>query len=73
MKEKFLSEYTIVNMNNKSLAVESKKSRQRCFIHRNAFNQLENAVDFREVKKTWVCGVIEREIPWIEVLVWKTM
>lgn len=73
MKEKFLSEYTIVNMNNKSLTVESKKSRQMCFIHRNAFNQLKNAVDFREVKKTLVRGGIEREIPWIEVLVWKTM
>jgi hypothetical protein len=44
-----------------------------CFIHRNAFNQLENAVDFREVKKTLVCGGVEKEIPWIEVLVWRTM
>lgn len=73
MKQKFLSQYTLKNMNKNSLTVENNTTHEMCFIHRNAFNHLENAVDFREVKKTLVCGGIERETSWIEVLVWRTM
>lgn len=73
MKQRFLSQYTIKNMNKNSLTVENNATHEMCFIHRNSFNQLENAVDFREVKKTLVSGGIERETKWIEVLVWKTL
>ena len=73
MKQKFLSQYTIKNMNKNSLTVENNTTHEMCFIHRNAFNKLDDAIDFREIKKLWVRGDIEREIPWIEVLVWKTM
>ena len=73
MKEKFLSEYIIVNMNNKSLTVENKKTHKMCFIHRNAFNSLDNAVDFREVTKMFIAKGNEAETTWIEVLTWKTM
>lgn len=44
-----------------------------CFIHRHAFNQLDNATDFRETNKLFVSGGVERETKWIEILVWKTM
>lgn len=73
MKEKFLSEYIIVNMNNKSLTVENKKTHQKCFIHRYAFNQLNNAVDYREVER--VCERNGHEIKnnWIEILIWKAL
>ena len=70
MKEKFLSEYNIVNMNNKSLTVENKKTHQMCFIHRNAFNNLDNAIDYREIPKQTIKDV-EKELIWIEVLIWK--
>ena len=73
MKQKFLSQYTLKNMNKNSLTVENNTTHEMCFIHRNAFNQLDNAVEFREMKKTLVSGGIERELPWIEVLVWRTM
>ena len=70
MKEKFLSEYNIVNMNNKSLTVENKKTQQMCFIHRNAFNNIDNAIDYREIPKQTIKDV-EKELIWIEVLIWK--
>lgn len=73
MKEKFLSEYIIVNMNNKSLTVENRKTHKKCFIHRNAFNSLDVAVDFRELDKVFIVNGNETESTWIEVLTWKTM
>ena len=73
MKERFLAEYIIVNMNNKSLTVENKKTHQMCFIHRNAFNQLDKAEDYREVKRVFEKNGHEMRTNWIEVLVWKTL
>lgn len=73
MKERFLAEYIIVNMNNKSLTVENKKTHQMCFIHRNAFNQLDKAVDYREVERVFENNGHEMRNNWIEVLVWKTL
>lgn len=73
MKERFLAEYVIVNMNNKSLTVENKKTHQMCFIHRNAFNQLDVAVDYREVERVFEKNGHEMRNNWIEVLVWKTL
>lgn len=73
MKERFLAEYVIVNMNNKSLTVENKKTHQMCFIHRNAFNQLDKAEDYREVERVFEKNGHEMRTNWIEVLVWKTL
>jgi hypothetical protein len=73
MKERFLAEYIIVNMNNKSLTVENKKTHQMGFIHRNAFNQLDKAVDYREVEHVFEKNGHEMRNNWIEVLVWKTL
>lgn len=73
MKERFLAEYIIVNMNNKSLTVENKKTHQMCFIHRNAFNQLDKAEDYREVERVFEKNGHEMRTNWIEVLVWKTL
>lgn len=73
MKERFLAEYIIVNMNNKSLTVENKKTHQIGFIHRNAFNQLDKAVDYREVEHVFEKNGREMRNNWIEVLVWKTL
>jgi hypothetical protein len=73
MKERFLAEYIIVNMNNKSLTVENKKTHQMGFIHRNAFNQLDKAVDYREVEHVFEKNGREMRTIWIEVLVWKTL
>ena len=73
MKERFLVEYIIVNMNNKSLTVENKKTHQMCFIHRNTFNQLDKAVDYREVERVSEKNGHEMRTNWIEVLVWKTL
>ena len=73
MKQKFLSQYTIKNMNKNSLTVENNATHEMCFIHRNAFNQLDNATDFRETNKVFVSGGVEKETKWIEILVWKTL
>ena len=73
MKQKFLSQYTIKNMNKNSLTVENNNTHEMCFIHRHAFNQLDNATDFRETNKVFVSGGVEKETKWIEILVWKTL
>jgi hypothetical protein len=72
MKAKFLAEYNIVNMNNRSLTVENKKTHQMCFIHRNAFNHLDNAEDYREITKLVTLNGFEKEVVWIEILIWKS-
>lgn len=69
MKEKFLSEYTLIDMKRNSLRVRNNKSGKDCYIHRNAFNSLNDAVDYREVTDlTMTCAST-----WIEVLAWKRL
>ena len=69
MKEKFLSEYTLMSMKRNSIQLLNKKSGNFVYIHRNAFNELDNAVDYREVRDIHMtCADI-----WIEVLTWKRL
>lgn len=65
MKEKFLAEFTIVRMSKSSLVVRDKDGRE-AYIHRNAFNNLNIAQDYRMTKRPEMNGQW-----WIEVLVWK--
>jgi hypothetical protein len=43
-----------------------------CFIHRNAFNHLDNAEDYREITKLVTLNGFEKEVVWIELLIWKS-
>jgi hypothetical protein len=65
MKEKFLAEFTIVRMSKSSLVVRDKDGRES-YIHRNAFNNLDIAQDYRMVERPEMGGQM-----WIEVLVWR--
>lgn len=47
MKQKFMNQFDIIRMTNKCLVVEDKNTLERALIHRNAFNALDNAVDYR--------------------------
>lgn len=67
MKQRFNSEYDIIRMTNASLVVRNKQTGEDVFIHRNAFNQLDIAKDYRVVDKQSPRG---RNTRWIEVLVW---
>lgn len=69
MKEKFLSEYEVMKVCNKSLACAHHRSGKMVFIHRNAFNQLNQAVDYRETEVEFN-GIKQT---WIQVLIWKTI
>ena len=67
MKKQFLDQFEIIRMTNKCLLVRDKKTFDEAFIHRNAFNALENAVDYRILPEGFEPG----RKAWVEVLVWK--
>lgn len=67
MKQKFLNQFEIIRMTNKCLLVRDKKTLEEAFIHRNAFNALDKAVDYRTIFVDFDPG----RQSWIEVLVWK--
>lgn len=67
MKKQFLDQFEIIRMTNKCLLVRDKKTFEEAFIHRNAFNALEKAVDYRIISVDFDPG----RQSWIEVLVWK--
>ena len=68
MKKQFLDQFEIIRMTNKCLLVRDKKTFEEAFIHRNAFNVLENAVDYRIISIDFDRG----RQSWIEVLAWKS-
>lgn len=67
MKQKFLDQFEIMRMTNKCLLVRDKKTFEESFIHRNVFNSLDKAVDYRTISLESDSG----RQRWIEVLVWK--
>lgn len=67
--EKFHATYTVVGMTKNSICVQNKETYQKYFMHRNAFNLLRDAVDFRETERIFN-GVLTS---WIEVLVWRAI
>ena len=69
MKEKFLCEYEVMRVCNKSLACANRRNGKMVFIHRNAFNQLDQATDYRETEVEFN----DTKQTWIQVLVWKTI
>jgi hypothetical protein len=68
MKEKFLSEYEIVRMSQNSLVFKHKYTGNQVWIHRNVFNHLDDAVEYRIVTKEACC--VQK---WVEGLFWKSL
>lgn len=68
MKKQFLDQFEIIRMTNKCLLVRDKKTFEEAFIHRNAFNELEKAVDYRIISIDFDRG----RQSWIEVLTWRS-
>jgi hypothetical protein len=69
MKKKFLERFEIISMAKSSLVVLDRETRKEAYIHRNAFNALEDAEDFRVVNR-FIAG---KDIPWVEVLIWRAL
>lgn len=69
MKEKLLNEYEIVSMTKSSLKLIHKNKGKIVYIHRNAFNNLDNASNYRETEQM-INGV---RTLWIEILIWRIM
>lgn len=65
-KTKFNAEFSISKMSRNSLVCLDKDYRE-VYIHRNVYNQLEVATDYRIVEKPELGHQL-----WIEVLVWKS-
>ena len=70
MKKRFNDQFEILRMTNASLVLVDKKTGENVFIHRNVFNQLEVAVDYRVTTKESPRGDVNK---WVEVLVWKSL
>lgn len=70
MKKRFLEEFEIIRMSRNSLIVRQRTTGEECFIHRNVFNLLQDAVDYR-IKEVWF-GEDRRSSNWIEVCCWRT-
>lgn len=69
MKEKLLNEYEILSMAKSSLRLRHRDKGRIVYIHRNAFNNIDKASDYR-VSEQVVNGV---HTLWIETLVWRVM
>ena len=69
MRKKFNERFTIISMAKSSLLVLDHETNKEAYIHRNAFNSLDDAVDFRVVTR-FIAG---KNIPWVEVLVWRAL
>lgn len=69
MRKKFMSEFEIVKMSNKSLVCIHKQSGIEVYIHKDMFNQLDFAEDYRLVDRNFSGNITK----WIELLVWKSI
>lgn len=71
MKKRFFETFDIEAMSGHSLKLRAIKANETVYIHRNAFNALDNAVDFRVVTREFShkCDATK----WVEVLVWKAL
>ena len=69
MKLRFFSRFDIVSMSKSSLVCKEVETGDVVYIHRNAFNQLDEAADFRVVERPFR-GLTTK---WVEVLVWKAL
>jgi hypothetical protein len=68
MKEKFMQEFDIVRMSKSSLLLQNKKTGEHVYIHRNAFNKLDIAVEYRIVQREFMGNTL-----WLEVLCWESI
>ena len=64
MKEKFMQNYELIRMSKNSLVFRNKSTNESVFIHRNVFNNLDTAVDYRQVTLEDKANI------WIEILTW---
>lgn len=69
MKERFLEQFDILAMTKSSLRLEEKRTGRIVYIHRKAFNVLDNATDYR-ITQQHINGLTT---DWIEVLVWRVI
>lgn len=71
MKKRFFETFDIEAMSGHSLKLRAIKANETVYIHRNAFNALDNAVDFRVVTREFSHKCDANK--WVEVLVWKAL
>jgi hypothetical protein len=69
MKQRFLEQFNILAMTKSSLRLEEKRTGHIVYIHRKAFNVLDNATDYR-ITQQHINGLTTN---WIEVLVWRVI
>lgn len=68
MKERLFEEFDIYRMSAHSLQLKCKRTGEIVYIHRNSFNAIDSAVDYRVVPRTFDRGITTN---WIEILIWK--
>ena len=71
MKKRFFETFDIEAMSGHSLKLRDLKTNETVYIHRNAFNALNDAVDFRVITREFSHSYKTNK--WVEVLVWKAL
>lgn len=71
MKKRFFETFDIEAMSGHSLRLRDIKTGETVYIHRHAFNALNDAVDFRIVSREFSHRCDTNK--WVEVLVWKVL
>lgn len=69
MKKRFNEQFEIISMSRASLVLLDRNTNDLVYIHRNAFNSLELAEDYRIVERI----IDHKSTQWVEVLVWKVL
>lgn len=64
MKKDLLQDYNIVKMNKNSLTLEDKGGKEKVFITRDLFNNLDNVSEIR------ICDPLDNGTKWIEGRYW---
>lgn len=64
MKTRILNDFNIVKMNRNSLTLEDKGSKEKVYITRTLFNNLDN------VKEIRICDPLDNGTKWIEGCYW---
>lgn len=69
MKQKLFEKFDIMSMTKNSLVLRDKLTGVTVYMHRNAFNKINDAVDFRVVERC----LNYKSSKWVEVLVWQAL
>ena len=70
-KKNFNELFEIIGMNNKSLTLEDRRSGERCFMHRNVFNNIMKSYDSFVYEIRTVDSPCHLPQKWVAIQTWQ--